>query len=191
MFVFDVLQRPVVDPTLRIRRDPVTGLTNFQYLSTRYNPNLEFRMGPDDLVYMADSLLPQIQRTTYWRDSYTNVEGLAIVLRRLAFPCRWNDLVAVFGRDASAISRIFNATMTELEETWGHLLDLNPDHFNGQLQNWAAAIAGRGAPPNLNVVAFLDGTLRRTCRPHPAHLPPGFYLYHQSMFFYVYGMDDS
>ena len=45
MFVFDVLQRPVVDPTLRIRRDPVTGLTNFQYLSTRYNPNLEFRMG--------------------------------------------------------------------------------------------------------------------------------------------------
>jgi hypothetical protein len=47
--------------------------------------------------------------------------------------------------------------------------------FQGQLQNFRDAISSRGAPPQLGIVAFLDGTLRRTCRPgpDPSRLPPG------------------
>jgi hypothetical protein len=103
------------------------------------------------------------------------VEGLAIVLRRLAFPARWCDLVGVFGRHESTLCRIFHEVLEELDNVWSHLLVFNPTHFNGQLQNWRAAVVDRGAPDALNIVAFLDGTLRRTCQPapDPASLPPG------------------
>jgi hypothetical protein len=45
------------DPTLRIARD-MTGQTNLPYLHTRYNTELMYRMAPDELVDLADHLLP-------------------------------------------------------------------------------------------------------------------------------------
>ena len=115
---------------------------------------------------LANALIPQIRLQTSDRIRFVNVEGLAIVLRRLAFPSRWEDLSVEFGRHYSTIQL--------LDARWSHLLDFNPDHFNGQLRNWADAIATRGSPRIINIVAFLDGTLRKTCRPHPnpASLPP-------------------
>jgi hypothetical protein len=164
-----------VDATLRIHRDAFDGTTNFAYLSTRYNFEAQFRTDPETLIVMADALLPNIDRQSRSRDKYNNVEGLAIVIRRLAFPSRWPDLTGVFGRPPATLCRIFHEVLQELDENFGHLLDFNPQHFAGQLQNWAAAIADAGSPAILNIVAFLDGTLRRTTRPGPASssLPPG------------------
>jgi hypothetical protein len=51
---------------------------------------------------------------------------------------------------------------------WGDLLRFNPTRFQSQLRNWRDAIVGRGAPPNAGIVAFIDGTLRKTCAPTPA-----------------------
>ena len=38
----------------------------------------------------------------------TGMEALMILLRRLAYPNRWSDLVPVFGRTVSELSLIFN-----------------------------------------------------------------------------------
>lgn len=38
----------------------------------------------------------------------TGIEALMILLRRLAYPNRWSDLVPVFGRTVSELSLIFN-----------------------------------------------------------------------------------
>lgn len=38
----------------------------------------------------------------------TGMEALMILLRRLAYPNRWSDLVPVFGRMVSELSLIFN-----------------------------------------------------------------------------------
>jgi len=164
-----------VDSTLRMTRDDFTGETNLEYLSTRYNFESHFRMDSDSLIELADELLPGFVHRTLSRDVYTNTEGLAIVIRRLVFPSRWSDLTAVFGRPPAQLCRIFHEVLAELDLTWGFLLDFNPTHFNGQLQNWAQAIAARGAPAPLNIIAFIDGTLRRTTRPAPsaAGLPAG------------------
>jgi len=77
----DAREEPVYDPCFRIPRRVTDGATNFDFLSTLYNPTLMFRMAPEELVPLADALLPGIARQTPQRDSYNNVEGLAIVLR--------------------------------------------------------------------------------------------------------------
>ena len=55
------------------------------------------------------------------------------------------------------------------------MLAFNPHQFHARLAEYADDIDTRGAPRNLNVVAFIDGTLRRTTRPapDPTRLPPG------------------
>ncbi len=78
------------------------------------------------------------------RDKFNAVEGLCIVMRRLAFPCRWFDLVPVFGRSNESLSRIFKATMLLLMQMHGHLLDFNPAHFTHRLSKWARKDRAQG-----------------------------------------------
>ena len=67
-----------------------------------------FRFDRDDIKILSHALqTPEIiiceNRTTA-----TNIEGLCIVLRRLAYPSRLDDLEPVFGRSKAEISYIFN-----------------------------------------------------------------------------------
>jgi hypothetical protein len=140
------------------------------------NPVTLFRFEVDELFDITVKLgMPAVFHTSEG-DSYPCAEGLAIVCRRLAYPARWNDLVAVFGRSSSGLSRIFRDMMHWLDSTWGHLLDFDPLLFQHRLPEWAAAVLTRGAPIP-NVVVFIDGTLQQICRPNPArtlllqHLP--------------------
>ena len=48
----------VIDPTLRIHRRVSDGATNLDCLATRYNAVRMFRMPSDDLIRLADALLP-------------------------------------------------------------------------------------------------------------------------------------
>jgi hypothetical protein len=127
------------------------------------------------LAVEASARLLPADFSTESRDRVNGVEGLCIVLRRLAFPSRWMDLVPVFGRQKGTLSRIFLHTMTLLMSTWGHLLNFNPVHFVHRLPFWARSIARKGSPHMMNIVLFLDGTLRETTRPGPSptKLPPG------------------
>ena len=98
------------DPSLRILRTSAIS-SNLAYLETRYNFEINYRMTRPELVTLADYLLPGIRRRTTDRIRYNNVEGLAIVIRRLEFPARWSDLSREFGRHPTVICRIYDAVM--------------------------------------------------------------------------------
>ena len=48
---------------------------------------------------------------TYNRVRFTAVEGLCLLLRRLAFPCRYFDLQPKFGRPRAVLCVIFNHSL--------------------------------------------------------------------------------
>jgi hypothetical protein len=75
----------------------------------------------------------------------SGVEGVCIVLRRLAYPCRLEDLVPVLGRTKVEISYIFNHVIDYLYYTHNHLLsDLSRDWLSYEhLRNYAEAVSDR------------------------------------------------
>lgn len=93
-------------------------------------------------------------------------EALCIVLNRLAYPCRYSDMIPQFGRPVPQLSIIFNKTIDIIHSEWGRLLDtmnqpwLQPPH----LANFARSIHQKGAPLD-NVWGFIDGTVKACCKP--------------------------
>ena len=74
------------------------------------------------------------------------MEGLCILLRRLAYPCRYSDLVQRFDRTVPEISMTSNTVMDYIYDNhhqrltdWNHTL-LNP----AKLEQYAQAISDRG-----------------------------------------------
>ncbi|CAN7982950.1 unnamed protein product [Ixodes hexagonus] len=94
-------------------------------------------------------------------------EALCIALRRLAYPNRWIDLEAVFGRSSSTLSSIATLVFRHIEATFGHLLaDLNVHRWLDldELEIMSQAVHAKGAPLT-NCWGFIDGTARAICRP--------------------------
>ena len=94
------------------------------------------------------------------------IEALCITLRRFTYPCRYSDLVPTFGRSVPELSMITSTVVDYIYEmhndritTWNHQL-LSPEN----LQTYANAIHEKGAALD-NCFGFVDGTVRRICRP--------------------------
>ena len=93
----------------------------------------------------------------------TGKEALLILLRRLAYPNRWCDLVALFGRSETEMSLIFRQILDDIHHRFNYLLEdldlvwLDPSVFS-------TAVQGAGAPLN-NCWGFIDGTARPIARP--------------------------
>ena len=84
-----------------------------------------FRFSQENLWILLDALkMPHIMRTPE-RDAFYGIEGLCIVLRRLVFPVRYMDMVVLFGRQTSPLSRIFRHTMAWLYAKWSHLANFD------------------------------------------------------------------
>ncbi|KAJ8912366.1 hypothetical protein NQ315_014733 [Exocentrus adspersus] len=95
------------------------------------------------------------------------VNGLCILLRRLACPNRLGDLESVFGYSYAALSEIMNTAMEIINDNKGHLLqNLGSNRWLNEekLRVYSEAIHIKGAPMN-NLWAFIDGTVRPICRP--------------------------
>jgi len=102
---------------------------------------------------------------TRCRYNVTRIECLAIILRRLASPCRWTDLELFFGRSASALSKSFCRGVEELLAQWGHLLTTwRAGLMTERAPVYAHSITGKGAPLH-GCVCFIDGTAIRIARP--------------------------
>ena len=92
--------------------------------------------------------------------------ALCILLKRFAYPCRYLDMIPRFGLAVPQLSMITNMVMNFIYNTWGHLLRtfnqqwLSPRH----LEEFCQAIHRKGAPLQ-NCFGFVDGTVRRLCRP--------------------------
>ena len=92
-----------------------------------------------------------------------------MVLSRLAYPCRYFDMIPRFGKAVPQLSMIFNLTMDFIDGNWGHLLrNTNQPWLSpGNLMLFANAIHMRGAALD-NVWGFINGTVRACCRPQVA-----------------------
>ena len=127
----------------------------------------EFRVEKSDLPQLADALrIPQIFKCDQ-RSECDGMEGLCMLLRRLAYPCRYSDLIARFERPVPEICMMTNKVLNFIFENHGHRITqwnntiLNPEC----LEQYAEAIYAKGAALN-NCFGFVDGTVRPICRPN-------------------------
>lgn len=96
----------------------------------------------------------------------SGLEGLCILLRRLAYPNRLSDIGKIFGRPDSALSFIINNMLEIIFSNHSHLLaDLNRSWLSNQsLDELSHAVQMTGAPLP-KCWGFIDGTVRPICRP--------------------------
>ena len=89
-----------------------------------------------------------------------------MLLKRLAYPCRFSDMISRFGRSVPELCMITNRVMDFIYDTHGHrITQWNPSVLNpGFLEQYAAAIAGKGAALD-NCFGFVDGTVRPISKP--------------------------
>ena len=79
----------------------------------------EFRVEKSDLPQLADDLrVPQIFNCDQ-RSECDGMEGLCMLLRRLAYPCRYSDLIARFGRHAPKICMMTNKVLNFILKIMG------------------------------------------------------------------------
>ncbi len=94
---------------------------------------------------------------------WSGLEGLCLMLCRLAYPNCLSDLVPIFGHGKSECSIILNAMLDEMVVKHSHHVGtvlqpwLNHTNMTNIVQNKGAAVD--------NVWAFLDGTHIPICRP--------------------------
>lgn len=124
-----------------------------------------FRFQKEDILKLKDLLeIPdEVQVTPLL--SVHGLEALCIFLCRMSYPNRLKDLESFFGRSYSSISSIFNHMMNYFYEKFKHLVHWDSGRLTtAKLQEYAAAIHAKGLPLD-NVIGFIDGTFRETCRP--------------------------
>ena len=103
---------------------------------------------------------------TVQRTICSAMEGLCILLKRLAFPCRYTDMVASFGRNPTELCLIYNTVLDFVYENHGHRLESWQQGFlqPAKLEQYANAIHHKGAPLQ-NCFGFIDGTVLGIARP--------------------------
>ena len=126
----------------------------------------EFRFAKHDIRFLVQTLGIPDYMWWYQGTRFSGIEGICLLLRRLAYPCRYSDLIPRFGRGEPEISMI-TKKMTDFvfdEHShrvlqWNNFL-LSPP----KLQGYADAISARGAALD-NCFGFNDGTVRPICKP--------------------------
>ena len=94
------------------------------------------------------------------------MEGLRILLRRLAYPCRFGDMVPRFGKPVPVLSMVTNAVIDYIYTIHAHRIT----HWNDALlkpvalDTYAPSVHSKGAALQ-NCFGFVDGTVRPIDRP--------------------------
>ena len=121
----------------------------------------EFRCRKSD-IEMLGELLRLPQKLVCPQGSVcSGTEGLCICLKRLAYPCRYSDLIYRFGKPPPVLSMIYNEVVQFMYREHGHRVTewnhaiLSP----ANLQIYAAAVHEKGGPLE-NCFGFIDGTVR-------------------------------
>lgn len=110
--------------------------------------------------------ISQVFRCTN-RTVCSGMKGSCVVIRRLAYPNRLDDLPPLFCGTKFELSNIFNTSLDYKQDNYKYLLDtLNRPWLSlDQLQVMATAIKNKSSPQE-NCWGFLDGTGRPICRQH-------------------------
>ena len=128
----------------------------------------EFRFCKNDIPLLADVLRIPGCLVCSQGTICGGIEGLCILHRRLAYPCRHSDLVQRFGRPVPELAMISNTVLNYIKFYDNHhqrLTDWNRTLLSpAKLEEYARTISDKGAALK-NCFAFIDGTVRATCRP--------------------------
>ena len=128
----------------------------------------EFRYLKNDIKRLERALwLPNEIICSFYNDlRIDSVEALWILLKRLAYPNRYSDMISRFGRPVPQLSMVVNQMMDKIDSEFGHLLrDLNQPWLSADnLTMFADAIHTKGAALN-NTLGFIDGTVHPISRP--------------------------
>lgn len=125
-----------------------------------------------DIVAVFHALrIPEIIKLDN-RAKVPGIEALCILLRHLAVPTRHVDLVDIFHRDSSMIARIFLYMLHFVYVIARPLLHFDAQRLNlDNIRRFAKAVHARREKDGLPLArhpacfGFIDGTLRRNCRP--------------------------
>jgi hypothetical protein len=130
----------------------------------------EFRVEKNDIPLLAEVLRIPAEFRCPQGTVCDGIEGLCILLKRLAYPCRFSDMIARFGKPVPVLSMITNTVVDWIHEEHQHRITgwneaiLNPI----KLGQYAEAISMKGAALD-NCFGFIDGTVRPICRPKKNH----------------------
>ncbi|OWZ01525.1 hypothetical protein PHMEG_00027065, partial [Phytophthora megakarya] len=94
----------------------------------------------------------------------TGVEGLCVVLYRLAVPLRWVDMEETFRRHSSELSNLFLHVLQLLDKRLKRIVYFNREYAAQHLDDYAEALF-RAGDVLTNIWAFIDITVRGICRP--------------------------
>jgi hypothetical protein len=125
-----------------------------------------FRVRKQDIPLLVEVLGIPEKITCPQRSICSGIEAFCILLKRLAYPCRYSDMIPHFGRPVPELCMITNTMLEWIFDNHGHrILDWNANVLNAQaLEAYADAIQRKGAPLR-NCFGFVDGTVRPISRP--------------------------
>ena len=94
------------------------------------------------------------------------MEGLCMLLKTFAYPCRYADMVSRFGRPVPVICMVTNWFLDFVYDKHGHrILQWNDDILNPRsIQEYVNAITRKEAALD-NCFGFIHGTVRPISRP--------------------------
>ena len=126
----------------------------------------EFRVEKRDLHTLGEVLEIPPTFKCQLRTVCDGMEGLCMLLRRLAYPCHYSNMIALFGRPVIELCMITNRVMDFTYDLHGHrITQWNPTILNSRLlEEYATAISDKGAALD-NCFGFVDGTVRSISRP--------------------------
>lgn len=128
--------------------------------------NSELRFKKEDIFRLYNVLEIPEKVICEQRSICSGIEALCILLKRLAFPCRYVDMVTTFGRSQFELCLIFNKALDYVYDNHHHRLDnFNQPILQPQaLKLYADKINAKGAPLD-NCFGFIDGTVCAISRP--------------------------
>ncbi|OWZ03864.1 hypothetical protein PHMEG_00024333 [Phytophthora megakarya] len=94
----------------------------------------------------------------------SGIEALCIVLERMSCPARWREQVKKFGRSESNLSSIFYFVCEHISCRCAPLLRGDWDRVSTRLEDFASVIRAKCSELS-NLWGFIDGTVRKICRP--------------------------
>ena len=127
---------------------------------------IDFRFGKNDLYTVLDVFNIPNRIIASQGTACSDIEALCILLKRLAFPCRYSGMTPMFGRNMTEMCLIYNKMVDHIYQQHAEKLnDWNqPMLAPSQLQICTDTIHAKGAPLD-SCVDFVGGTVRRIARP--------------------------
>ena len=125
----------------------------------------EFRVRKGDLPKRRDALQIPNSFTCYQKSVSNGMEGLCMLLRRLAYPCRYSDMIPRFSTPIPVLSMVTNEVVDFIYNTHSHkITEWNHALLSSALlQTYADAVYEKGAALN-NCFGFINGTVRPIAR---------------------------